>query len=65
MTKAVTMDVTFNGYGPIGRMGMLGTKAGFTATGVVKRSAFGLSKYIPAVDDEVTIEVNAEFSVKK
>ena len=65
VTKPVALDVTFNGYGPIGPMGMLGTKAGFTATGTVKRSAFGLTKYVPAVGDDVTIEVNAEFSVKK
>ena len=65
VTKPVTLDVTFNGYGPLGPMGMLGTKAGFTASGVVKRSEFDLNKYLPAVGDDVAIEVNAEFVAKK
>ena len=65
VTKPVTLDVTFNGYGSIGPMGLFGTKAGFTATTTVKRSQFDLTKYLPAVGDDVTIEVNAEFALKK
>lgn len=59
VTAPITLDVVFNG----GAFNMLTGRytLGFSATGVIKRSTFGMDKYIPAVGDEVEIEVHAEF----
>jgi polyisoprenoid-binding protein YceI len=38
-----------------------GVIAGFNAQGMVKRSDFGLGKYVPIVSDETTITISAEF----
>jgi polyisoprenoid-binding protein YceI len=65
VTKPVSLAVTFNGYGPLGPMGLLGKKAGFSATGTVKRSDFGLTKDLPMVGDDVSLQINAEFVAKK
>ena len=59
----VVLDVTLNKQGvhPM-------TKAqsiGFDATGVIKRSVFGLGQYAPAVSDEVTLRITTEASVTK
>lgn len=56
VTKPFTMDVTFNKGAEF--MGMY--KVGFTATGKLKRSDFGIDKYVPTVGDEVTIEIETE-----
>jgi polyisoprenoid-binding protein YceI len=59
ITQPVTLDVTFNGAGDslvTGRYTL-----GFAATGTLSRSAFNLGAYGPAVGDEVTIEIHAEF----
>ena len=64
VTKVASLNVTFNGYGPLGPMGVLGTKAGFTASLVVKRSEFGLTKYLPSVGDDVSFDIDAEFVAK-
>ena len=34
---------------------------GFSATGSIKRSDFGMDQYIPMVGDQVEIEIYAEF----
>jgi polyisoprenoid-binding protein YceI len=34
---------------------------GFDATGVIKRSDFGIGAYVPLVGDEVTLTISAEF----
>ena len=65
VTKPVSLAVTFNGYGPLGPMGLLGKKAGFSATGTVKRSDFGLTRDLPMVGDDVSLQINAEFVAKK
>jgi polyisoprenoid-binding protein YceI len=65
VTKPVSLAVTFNGYGPLGPMGVLGKKAGFSATGTIKRSDFGLTKDLPMVGDEISLQINAEFAPKK
>ncbi len=36
-------------------------KVGFTATGTVNRTDFGVDTYVPAVGDEVAITIQAEF----
>jgi polyisoprenoid-binding protein YceI len=38
---------------------------GFKAEGVVKRSDFGMGKYVPIVSDATTITVSAAFELKK
>jgi len=65
VTKPVSLAVTFNGYGPLGPMGLLGKKAGFSATGAFKRSDFGLTKFAPMVGDDISLQINAEFVAKK
>lgn len=62
VTKPLTLNVTFLGYGPLGPMGVMGRKAGFAAKGVINRSDYGLDKFIPMVGDAVTLEFNGEFS---
>ena len=63
VTKPVVLEVTLNQAGehPM-------TKAqsiGFDATGTVKRSDFGLGKYVPNVSDEVQLRITTEASVPK
>lgn len=62
VTKPVTLDVTFNGSGPSVVPGVL--KSGFSATTVIKRSDFGVAKLVPAVGDEVTLNIELEFAKK-
>jgi len=59
VTAPVTLDVTFNG----GADSLLTGRytLGFAATGTLKRSTFGLGAYAPAVGDQVTLEIHAEF----
>ena len=64
ITKPATLNVVFNGYGALGPMGVLGTKAGFSATLVVRRSEFELTKYLPAVGNEVSFDIDVEFVAK-
>lgn len=68
VTKPVTMDVTFNGGYP-GLAGMdPHARIGFSATGQLKRSDFGMGMGIPApgsrlgVSDEVDFAIDAEFA---
>jgi polyisoprenoid-binding protein YceI len=41
--------------------------AGFSATASIKRSDFGIANYVPAVSDEINlnIEVEAQLAAKK
>ena len=58
VTKPVTLDVTIN---KIGAHPMRGVAAvGFDATATIKRSDFGISKYVPNVSDEVTLHITME-----
>jgi polyisoprenoid-binding protein YceI len=59
VTRPVTLDVTFNGTGK----GVPGgdTRAGFSAKTVVKRSDFGVAKYVPLIGDDVAIDIEVEF----
>ena len=62
--KPVTLDVIFNkavGNHPFDNKPALG----FTATGSLKRSEFGMKKYIPMVGDEVRILIEVEFMYAK
>jgi polyisoprenoid-binding protein YceI len=60
ITKPVVLEVAFHGAGRDPFTGK-DTIVGFDAKGAVKRSDFGLGKYVPIVSDETTITVSAEF----
>ena len=59
VTKPVTLDVTFNKAGahPFNPKKQL---IGFSATGTLKRSEFGMNYALPAVGDEVAIRIEVE-----
>src|ERR1700722_7334641 len=58
-THSVTLDTTLVGAGdnPMLKKPVVG----FSATGVIHRSDYGLSNFIPMVGDDVTLEIEAEF----
>jgi polyisoprenoid-binding protein YceI len=62
VTRPVSLDVTFNGVGSGLIPGSLRT--GFSATGVIKRSDFGMTRYATWVGDEVSLQIEAEFTRK-
>lgn len=62
VTKPVTLDAVFNGSGP-GMMGA-GTRMGFSGTGRIKRSDFGVNNARQFAGDDVDLEFEIEF-VKK
>lgn len=59
VTKPVTLDVVFNGVAPGASHEQ---RMGFSATGVVRRSDFGLTRDLPAVGDEVSLLIEVEFT---
>jgi polyisoprenoid-binding protein YceI len=59
VSQPMTLDATFGGAG-VNPMNKAYT-AGFKATGTLKRSAFGVSKYVPMVGDDVAISITAAF----
>lgn len=63
VTKAVTFDVTINGIAP--HPMMKSPSAGFDAVTKIKRSDFGVGKYVPMVGDEVTMRITMEASEAK
>ena len=58
VTKPVVLDVTVNKVGehPMRKA----PAAGFEASTTVKRSDFGISKYVPMVSDEIKIHITSE-----
>ncbi len=58
VTKPVSLEVTFNqaGTNPFTQA----ETAGFTATGSLKRSDFGIAYGLPAIGDEVKLDINFE-----
>ena len=59
VTKPVTLDVDFHGAGtnPYNKKATVG----FQAEGKIRRSDFGVAYGIPAVSDEVELEIHAAF----
>lgn len=58
VTKPIVLDVTIN---KVGEHPMRKAPAvGFDATGVVKRSEFGITKYVPMVSDDIKIHITSE-----
>ena len=62
VTKPVTLKARFNGGGanPMSRA----YTVGFEASGKIKRSDFGVSKYVPMVGDDVDLIISAAFEKK-
>ena len=61
----------YNPYWPIFMMfygsgkGMMGeTRTGFAAKTTIKRSEFGVDKYVPSIGDDVALEIEVEFTKK-
>lgn len=57
-TKPVVLDVTVNKIGSDPRSDL--AMAGFEATGVLKRSDFGMGKYVGLVSDEVRVRITCQ-----
>jgi polyisoprenoid-binding protein YceI len=59
VTRPETLHVTFNAAG----MNMLSKQytAGFNASGMLKRSDFNQSTYVPLIGDDVTLTISAAF----
>ena len=58
-THTVVLDTTLIGSGanPMSKKQTLG----FSATGTIRRSDYGLTNLMPMIGDEVTLEIEAEF----
>jgi polyisoprenoid-binding protein YceI len=59
VTKPVTLNVTLNKIGPNPMM-QTQEDAGFTLTGTIKRSDFGITAFIPMVSDEVALDIEVD-----
>jgi polyisoprenoid-binding protein YceI len=70
VTKPVTLTVTYNGGYGANDFDPAGARIGFSATGSLRRTDFGIGFGVPApgttfgVGDAVTIIIEAEFSAK-
>lgn len=62
VTRPVKLDAAFNGFGP-GMLG-LGTRMGFSGTGHIKRSDYGVTAMLPFAGDDLELVFEVEF-VKK
>ncbi len=58
VTKPVVLDLTINKIGP--HPFTQAPMAGFSATGTVKRSDFGMNYGLPAIGDEVSLRLDVE-----
>lgn len=65
VTKPVVLDVTINKLAEHPMAKPKRAAAGFAATTTLKRSDFGLDKYVPNVSDEVKISITTEALVPK
>ncbi len=61
ITRSVPFDVIFRGHG---KNYEGGETLGFSARGTLKRSAFGMTGFIPAVGDDVELWLESEFNKK-
>jgi polyisoprenoid-binding protein YceI len=61
ITRPVVLDVTFNKIGD--RMGV--PAIGFDASATLKRSDFGVGRFVPNVSDEVKLTISTEATVPK
>ena len=60
VTKPLTLEARLNkaGPNPFDKKPTLG----FSGTGALKRSDFGMSNYLPMIGDVVTLTIDAEFN---
>lgn len=64
VTKPMTLDVTFNGAmaeQPFSKKPTLG----FSATGTINRSEWGMATYVPTIGDEIELLIEAEFGLEE
>lgn len=63
VTKPATLNVRFHGAGvnPLDKA----YTAGFEATTTIKRSEYGITKYVPSVGDNVTLKIEGAFEKQK
>ena len=59
VTKPVTLDAKLFGVGPNPFNKKL--TVGFEVTGTIKRSDFGVTKYVPMIGDDVDLNISAPF----
>jgi polyisoprenoid-binding protein YceI len=59
VTKPVVVQATFNQAGPNPLVKTY--QLGFAGSAKIKRSDFGITSYVPAISDEVTLTIEAEF----
>jgi polyisoprenoid-binding protein YceI len=59
VTKPVTLTANFQAAGKNPLLHLL--NLGFTVSGTIRRSDFGVSAYIPLVGDEMTLIIAASF----
>jgi polyisoprenoid-binding protein YceI len=59
VTRPIALDATFGGAGnnPMSKHFTIG----FSATGAIKRSDFGVTKYVPLIGDDVRLTITAAF----
>lgn len=57
VTKPAVLDVTIN---KVGDHPMGGAAAGFDAKTVIRRSDFGITKYVPNVSDDIAVTITTE-----
>lgn len=60
VTKPVTLQATLNQAAP--HPFTKKPAIGISANGIIKRTEFGISEYVPAVSDEVTVRIELEAS---
>lgn len=61
VTKPVTLDAKVNKIGIFEIPGVIKAQtAGFDATTVIKRSDFGVTRYVPAVSDEIPVRITLD-----
>jgi polyisoprenoid-binding protein YceI len=63
-TRPVVLEVKLNKAAPQPMMGNTPT-IGFDASTTIKRSAFGIDKYIPMVSDEIALRITTEASAAR
>ena len=63
VTKPVVLDVTINQIGPYPMGGR--PSAGFDATTTLKRSDFGIDRYVPNVSDDIALAITTEAHLPK
>jgi polyisoprenoid-binding protein YceI len=64
ITKPLTLKVSLNRSAP-DQMRANNNVVGFTGTGKLKRSDFGMTTYLPYLGDEIDITVNSEAIIQK